>query len=201
MAMRLGQARATALAVRIGQGLSWVLGLFGFMSGIWTLVLIAVFINIGAGQEGRFVEIKNVLGAVRVRQATSRQMRVLAPHAPLSEAIDAVLHTFQADFPVVEEGRLVGLLTETDLLAALKEHGADIPVGQVMRTDVPTIGQDEPLFEAQQRMSAAKLRALPVVMGDRLVGLLTAEDISKAYRVLSASPHLLETTGDAERRP
>jgi Zn-dependent protease len=193
LAMRLDYARATAWAVYIGQGLAWLFGLYGVMSGNWTLLIIAVFIYMGAGQEGRMVEVKSVLDKMRVRQAMTGQVQALSPQAPLSQAVEIILQTFQTDFPVMEEGRLVGLLTETDLVSALQKQGAEAPVRQVMRADFPVAALDEPLFDAQQRMSAARLRAMPVVAQDRLVGLLTDHDINEAYRLLSASPHLLET--------
>ncbi|MGQ9630942.1 MAG: CBS domain-containing protein [bacterium] len=195
LAMRIDYTKATAWAMHIGQGLAWLLGLYGIMSRSWTLAAVAVFVYIGVGQEGRMVEVKSVLGQMRVCQATTRQLQVLSPQAPLSQAVDTILQTFQTDFPVVEGERLVGLLTETDLVSALKKHGAEVAVGQVMRTDFPTAAPDEPLFNAQQRMSAARLRAIPVVAGSKLVGLLTAHDVSEAYLLLSASPRLLETGG------
>lgn len=193
LAMRMDYSKATAIAVAVGQGLAWLLGLYGVMGGSWTLAIIAVFIYMGAGQEGRMVEVKSVLGEIRVGQAMTRQLQVLSPQAPLSRAVDITLQTFQTDFPVAEGGRLVGLLTETDLVSALQKHGAGVPVSQVMRTEFPTAAPDEPLFDAQERMSMARLRAMPVVAEGKLIGLLTAQDINEAYRLLSASPHLLET--------
>jgi Zn-dependent protease/predicted transcriptional regulator len=193
LAMRLDYARATAWAVKIGQGLAWLLGLYGVLSGSWTLAIIAVFIYLGAGQEGRLVEVKSVLGEMRVRQAMSRQVHSLSPQDPLSEAVALTLRTFQTDFPVVEGERLVGLLTESDLVSALHKQGAEVAVGRVMRTDFPTAGPEESLFDVQERMNTARLRALPVVTAGKLSGLLTAQDINEAYRLLSASPQLAET--------
>lgn len=193
LAMRMDYSKATAIAVAVGQGLAWLLGLYGVMGGSWTLAIIAVFIYMGAGQEGRMVEVKSVLGEIRVRQAMTRQLQALSPQAPLSQAVGITLQTFQTDFPVVEGGRLVGLLTESDLVSALQTHGAGVPLSQVMRTEFPTAAPDEPLFDAQQRMSMARLRAMPVMAEGKLAGLLTAQDINEAYRLLSASPHLLES--------
>jgi Zn-dependent protease/predicted transcriptional regulator len=195
LAMRLDYAKATAWAVYVGQGLAWLLGLYGVTSGSWTLLIIAVFIYIGAGQEGRVVEVKSVLDQMQVRQAMTRQVQVLSPGATLAQAVDITLQTFQTDFPVVEGERLVGLLAETDLVSALQKYGPEASASQVMRTDFPTAAPSEPLFDAQQRMSAARVRALPVVVEGRLAGLLTDHDINEAYRLLSASPRLLETGG------
>jgi stage IV sporulation protein FB len=196
LAMRLDYPKATSIAVTIGQGLALLLGLYGFMSGSFTLVLIAVFVWMGAGQEGKQVEVKSVLREMKVGQAMTRQPHTLSADDSLTRAVELTLTTFQADFPVMEResGRLVGLLTEGDLLKGLRAHGETALVGRVMHTKFPTATPDEPIFQAQQQMAVGRVRAMPVVEGDdRLVGLLTAADINEAYRLLSVSPGLAPT--------
>jgi stage IV sporulation protein FB len=192
LALRMSHARATVLAVQIGQGLAWLLGLFGVLSGAWTLVIIAIFIYLGAGQEGKAIEVKDVLDGLRVSQAMTREVQTLRPDSPIGEAVDKILHGLQADFPVVEGGRLVGFLTATEIVGALKEYGPAVAVEMAMRRDVPTVGPDEPLFEAQQRMGRARLRAIPVIKGERLEGLLSAQDVGEAFLFVSLRPELLK---------
>jgi len=195
LAMRMDYVKATAWAVRIGQGLAWLLGLYGVVSGSWTLALIAVFVYVGAGQEGRMVEVKSVLGELRVSQAMSRQVQSLSPTDTLARAVDLTLQTFQTDFPVIDKGELIGLLCQDRLLALLKQHGPNVPVSQAMRTDFPIAAPGGSLFKVQERMSSARVQAVPVMAGSELVGLLTAQDINEAYRLLSASPTLALATG------
>ena len=193
LAMRLDYPKATSIAVAVGQGLALLLGLFGFMSSSFTLVLIAVFVWMGAGQEGKQVQIKSVLHGMKVGQAMTRQPQTLSAADSLVRAAELTLTTSQANFPVVERdsGRLVGLLTESDLLKGLRVHGETVQVGQVMHTSFPTATLDEPIFQAQKQMAAGRVHAMPVVAVDeRLVGLLTAADINEAYRLLSVSPGL-----------
>ncbi len=190
LAARLGYRRATAAAASVGQGLALLLGLWGFANGGYTLVLIAIFIWMGAGQEGKQVEIESVLGDAQVGDAMTRQPQVLAPEDTLAKAMQMTLSTAQADFPVVEiaAGKPVGLLTEGGLLAGLHARGAEALVGEVMRRQLPTVTPSDRLFEVQQRLAAARLGAVPVVAQDgRLVGLLTIADISEAYRLCAIS--------------
>jgi len=194
LAMRMDYAKGTAWAVNIGQGLAWLLGLYEVLNGSWTLVIIAVFIYMGAGQEGRMVEVKSVLGEIRVRRVMTRQFLTPSPRDSLSRWLMLCYRPFK-DFPVLDGERLVGLLTEADLVSALKKHEAGVAIGQVIRKDFPITAPGEPLFEAEQRMSSARLRAMPVMAGEKLVGLLTAQDVNETYRVLSASPHLLDSGG------
>ena len=186
LAMRTDYRRATRWAVGIGQALAWGLGLWGFASGSFTLVLVAVFVYLAAGAEGALAEAKGVLGAFRVGQAMSRQVQTLAPADPLGRAVDLTLQTMQADFPVVEDGRLVGFLAQQDLLEGLHRYGRERAVGDAMRTDFPSVAPDQPLFDAQQQLAGARLQSAPVAENGRVAGLLSLADINEAYGFLLA---------------
>lgn len=214
LALKLDYGRATSIAVSIGQGLALLAGLYGFMSGSYTLILIAIFVWMGAGQEGKQVEVKSVLRQMTVGQAMTRRPVTLSAGDTLARAAELTLTTAQADFPVLDalDGRLVGLLTAQDLLRGLKSDGEAGGVDQVMHTEFATATADEPLFQVQQRMEAESVRALPVLDKEaRLAGLLTVEDVNEAYRLLSASPALGQATkpdvkaptadGEESRRP
>jgi Zn-dependent protease len=190
LAKRLGYSKATNIAVNVGQGLALLFGLWGFMNGSYTLVLIAIFVWMGAGQEGKDTVVKNVLSEMKVSQAMTREPQILKANDGLFKAIDLILSTSQSDFPVTEWGsnQVIGLLCEIDLLKGLDTHDRTSPIREVMRTAFPTATPDQPLYEAQRQMVAGKARAMPVVDNDNnVVGLLTAADINEAYRLLSIS--------------
>lgn len=195
LALRLEYGRATRIAVAVGQGLALLMGLWGFMSGSLLMILVAFFVWMGAGEEGKQVEVKSVLREMKVGQAMTRQPQTLFMNDPLARAIELTLSTSQADFPVIQpdDRHLVGLLTEEDLLKGLKVYGAETPVSRVIRTEFPTAAPDEPLLQTQKRMTEEHLRAVPVVEREQLVGLLTAADINEAYRLLSISPDMALT--------
>jgi CBS domain-containing protein len=99
--------------------------------------------------------------------------------------------------PVVDENRLVGLITRTDLLAASvsrlmpgaleAEHALEenVFVAQIMQRDVPTAPPDMPLAEAARLMREKKLTCLPVVsLDDELVGIVTASDFVRLAELL-----------------
>lgn len=185
---RLGHSRATNVAVNVGQGLALLFGLWGFINGSYTLVLIAIFVWMGAGQEGKDNVVKNVLSEIKVSQAMTREPQILKANDGIFKAVDLVLSTSQSDFPVIEWGsnHVIGLLCEIDLLKGLQTHDRTAPVREIMRSTFPTATPDEPLFEAQRQMAAGKARAMPVVDDDnKIVGLLTAADVNEAYRLLS----------------
>jgi len=196
LATVMPHARATAIAVNVGQGLAWLFGLVGLLRSDFIWILVAVFVYAGAAQEGRMVQVKSVLRGLRVRQAFSRHALVLSPDDPVSRAADLTLESFQADFPVCdgdpESGaRIVGLLTHADVIRALKQRRPETPVREVMRTDFPAARLNDELFEAHRRMAEAGLAALPVIDKGYFLGLLTRRDVNEVYQLLSVSPELL----------
>ena len=78
--------------------------------------------------------------------------------------------------------RLVGILSERDIVRALSEQGADalaLPVGQVMTRDVATCGEDDTVASIMGRMTAGRFRPMQVVANGRLVGLISIGDVVK----------------------
>ena len=193
LAKKMDHAKATKIAAQVGQGLALLMGLWGFMSGSWTLVLIAIFVWMGAGQESQGAQVKHTLGETTVGQAMTRSPHALQVNDPLSKAVELTLSTSQSDFPVLEWGgnRVAGLLSEIDLLRGLQSLGAGAAVREVMRMKIAFAAPDEPLHAAQQKMLASRTRTLPVLNPEgELLGLLTADDINEAYRLMTISPKL-----------
>lgn len=80
-------------------------------------------------------------------------------------------------------GRLSGILSERDIVRAVAEHGASaltVPVGQVMTRNVITCGENDSISELMERMTAGKFRHMPVVRGERLIGLISIGDVVKS---------------------
>jgi CBS domain-containing protein len=193
LAKRMNHAKATKIAAQVGQAFALLMGLWGLLSGSWTLMIIAVFIWMGAGQENQGTQVKHTLGGTTVGQVMTRSSQVLRVNDPLSKAVELTLSTSQADFPVLEWGsnRVAGLLTETDLLRGLQALGASAATREVMRTQMAFAAPDELLHTAQQKMLTGRARAMPVINPEgELLGLLTADDINEAYRLMAISSKL-----------
>jgi len=81
--------------------------------------------------------------------------------------------------------RIVGILSERDIVRALAERGAGAlqeTVGQVMTRNVATCGEEENISSIMERMTAGKFRHLPVVVAGRLAGIVSIGDVVK-FRV------------------
>ena len=191
LASRLDYGRATAVAVSIGQSLAWLAGIWGFLNGDFFLIVIAIFVYMGAGEEGQFVQLQRTFANLTVDRAYSRQARTLSPQSTLQEAINLTLTTLQSEFPVRDGERLVGLLTYPRLVEALNQRDAQTLVRDIMLTDVKPVGPNESMFDVYQRMTEQKLAAVPVAENGRFLGLLTNRDVSELYLLTARHPGML----------
>lgn len=185
LAMRMDYVRATQMAANIGQGMAL---LFGFVGLFWNpfLLFVALFVWMGASQEAAMVQMKSALGGIPLVRAMITNFRALSPHEPLSRAVADILAGFQQDFPVVEDERVVGVLTRADLLRALVERGQDSPVSNVMRRDFATADVHEMLEDVAMRLSTGACSSLPVTRNGGLVGMITMENVGEFLMIQGA---------------
>ncbi|MBK9139179.1 MAG: site-2 protease family protein [Verrucomicrobia bacterium] len=185
LALRMDYARATNIAAVLGQGIALIFGFIGlFINPL--LILIALFVWIGAGQEASMAQMRSSLAGVSVERAMMTDFRSLGPNDSLARAVDLVLSGSQADFPVVDDGRLVGVLTRADLVAALAKGSPATAVSQVMKRDLPVLSPDDSLEDSIARGKALEVPVIPVVANGRLVGLLTMENVSEYVLIQNA---------------
>lgn len=178
LARYLGFARGTDIAARVGRGVAVVFGLLGLYGNPF-LVLIAIFVWIGAGQESARVKMKSVFAGVPVTRVTVTDIAPISASAPLRRAVELVLHGTQQDFPVIDEGRFLGILTNKQLLQGLAQFGPDAHVSQVMLRDFHSVRPEEPLQSAVDQLQNTDRRVLPVVDGDRFLGFLTRDNVAE----------------------
>lgn len=185
LATRKDYARATQIAASIGQGMALVFGFLGLFYNPF-LLFIAHFVWIGAGQEADAVQMKSALGGIPVRLSMLTDFRALSPHDRLTHVIELILDGSQQDFPVVDDGRVVGVLTRGDLLLALAKQGKDAAVAEVMQRDFQTIDAAEMLESAFARLQTCACHTLPVLRQQQLVGLVTMENLGEYLMIESA---------------
>ena len=143
LATRLGHARATQVAARIGQGLAFLLGLLGLF-GNPLLLFIALFVYLGAAAEAVVAQMRQVASAMRLTDAMITRFESLSPMSRLDDAVQALLRTTQHEFPVVDGGgRLRGVLTRDAMIRGLREQGPEAPVWDLNRAGI--VGVDGPL--------------------------------------------------------
>lgn len=183
LAMRLDYMRATRVAAAVGQAMAVIFGFVGLFYNPF-LVLIAVFVWMGAAAEAGTVQMRSTIGGVPVERAMITDFRTLAPDDSLSRAVDHVLAGFQEDFPVLDGDRLAGVLSRADLLRALAQRGIEARAGDVMRRDFETADSRDMLETVLERLQ--RRRMLPVLRNGRLVGLLTPANLGELLMIEDA---------------
>ena len=185
LAMRMDYVRATQIAANIGQGLAFLLGLFGLFNNPF-LLFIAFFVWIGASQEASMVQVRNSISGIPVTHAMQTKFETLSPSDRLARVVDLILAGSQQDFPVVEDGQFIGVLTRDDFIKALSQHGQNTPVMDVIRRNVPSVDSHEMVEMALVRLQESGAKTLPVMHGGRFVGLVTSENITEFLMIRSA---------------
>ena len=128
-----------------------------------------------------------------VRNHMTANPYTIAPETSISDAVALMKNKGVKRLPVVKEGQLVGFLTHNQLLAvspspatSLSRHEVDYllfktSVESVMSKDVITTTPDTLLEEASLLLRNHDIGGLPVVEGDKLVGIITEQDIFDAF--------------------
>jgi CBS domain-containing protein len=150
------------------------------------LLFVAFFVYAGAGEEAGAVQAELLFEGVPVRDAMMTQFAVLAPGDPLARAVELLLGGTQHDFPVVEADRVVGVLSRTALINALSVGGPEAAVSTVMAPAPEGVAPAESLRTAYQRMDDEQIASLPVLDCERLLGLLTSENLTEYVMVRTA---------------
>lgn len=185
LATRMTYPKATQIAASVGQGLAFAFGIIGLFTNPM-LLLIGVFIWIGAGQEAGAVQVKSALSGTPAGAAMLTDFDTLQAGETLAVAVRLTLKGSQRDFPVIDRGRVAGILTGADLVAALEDYGEDYPVTLAMRREFPVAEPGELLEAIFQRLQECGCGAVPVLNNGRLVGLLTLDNLGE-YLLIEAT--------------
>ena len=134
---------------------------------------------------------------MKVREAMAETVTSASPADSVADAARAMREEDAGFLPVLDGDRLVGVLTDRDIVVRVVAERADpseVSVGEVMSTDVQTIGPDDDLSDAAKLMRDGEVRRLPVVdEGGRLVGVLSHGNLVQATE--GKGPGRTATTG------
>src|SRR6266566_2554248 len=119
--------------------------------------------------------------AKKVRDAMTAEPRTAEPTLSLVEAAQLMKSEDVGSLPIVEEGRLLAMLTDRDIVVRAVAEGVDpkaVVIGDVASRELVTVEPEQDLDEALMLMARHQVRRLPVVENDRLVGVLAQADVA-----------------------
>ena len=179
--------RATWITSVIGQGVAFLLIFWGvsrilggnLFGGIWT-AFIGWFLLNAASMSYRQAELQDALAGITVGQLARTDPPTAPPRLSLAELVyGQMLPNATRAHLVVDDGQFVGLITLTDVLKHGQDEWGRVLVADVMTPagELQTVRPDTPLTDALQALAAGDYNQLPVLDGDRLVGLLTRSTV------------------------
>ena len=115
-----------------------------------------------------------------VKDVMNKNVVVAKPIVTLREAARVMGEMNMGSLVIMEDEKIVGIVTSTDILKAIGE-GKDpdkVTIGEIATKNVITIQADDPLEKAVDIMVKYKIKKLPVMMNEKLVGIITVSDIA-----------------------
>jgi CBS domain-containing protein/Zn-dependent protease len=190
-----GSAQATRAASGVGQilGAAAVLGgialLFIPNSGLssslspW-LIMGGFFIFIGAQLEDQGLMFQSVVDTVTMRDVMLTDFSSLSPSDTLEDALYKAIHSLQDEFPVVRGMNLVGIVSRQGILEALRSDGNGYVQG-VMSRAFQVAQPDDSLGLMIRRMAGGRMSLIPVTEGDRVIGIVTLQNLMHSMGMLA----------------
>ncbi|MEE2737336.1 MAG: site-2 protease family protein [Planctomycetota bacterium] len=188
LAFWLTYHNATRVAVFLGRLMAVFFVATGFWIGQYVLMLIGVFVFVGAGRES--VKTSSGFSGARsiVDQVMSTQCRVFHPDDSVSLARIELTRGEQQDFPVIDQGAIRGLLCRRDILLRVPDLGSDISIKNIMRVDYPVIKREDSMQRVLEKLDQSPGVSVPVLEGDRMLGLVTADQVLEYLANETGSP-------------
>lgn len=187
-------AQATQQAASVGKMFAVLMGLFGLLA--WNVILIgvALFVYIGAASESQQVTMKAAFEGVSVADimTPAAHLHTVTPRTTVADLIGRMFRERHTGYPVLENGRLVGLVTLDDAREVREVERDAYTVEEVMSTDLKTITADAGAMTAIERIQDEGIGRLLVVDSEEardpdLVGLISRTDLMTAFNIIQQS--------------
>ncbi len=197
-----GTARGAKAAAGVGQAIGWVLVLVGAVSQEMMLTLMGGTVLLTAQAEGHALVAKDAATGLKMRDVMLREWTSLDASDTLEDALRLSHHSLQQVFPVLRGSVVVGSVARSSLLLALQTDGNGFVQG-VMTRGVQAARPDDLLVGTVQSAAGAAgalTAVMPIVEGDRVVGMVTPQNLLQTMGHLGQTRRLLERAAKPKRQ-
>ncbi len=185
LAIRLPRAQATRIAGGIGQLLAIAFVFYGLFNNP-ILVLIGLFIFLGAAAEVNHTQQASFLKGYKVKDAMMLKFQILAFDAPLSKAIQKLLDSQATHFVVVKDDVAVGTLSKDQIITGLQNGDENTLIEKVADFDPYKIETENDLEDAWRNMMTKQRKVAFVIENGHFLGILDQDNITEFILVKSA---------------
>jgi CBS domain-containing protein len=181
----MDRVRATNIAASLGKFFAIAFVIFGLFYNFF-LIFIGIFVYFGAYAESTIVQHLELLKGFRVKDAMITNLTILSPNETVQDATRKLLAGSDTNFPVVENGQVLGILTHGQLIGALQEKRHELPVSEIMETTYEAFDINEKLTNVYSKSQRAKNFFSPVTENNQLVGVINRDNLNEFVMVRSA---------------
>lgn len=195
LARRMDYQQATRRAVNLGQ-----LFVVAFMLGgvkSQKSLMVGLFLFMATQMEERTAMFHSVAEAVRMEDVMLTHFSILSPADTLEDALSKAVHSLQDDFPVVSGSDLVGIINRQTIVDRLRREGNGYVQG-AMNKAFEIASRTESLSSAFRKLTTRGLTLIPVVDQERLVGIVTLQNLMHSMGLLAESRRLKKQAEDRE---
>ncbi|WP_158058304.1 CBS domain-containing protein [Halorussus halophilus] len=190
-------ADATRTAAEVGKMFAVLLGLFGLLQFNIILIGIAFFIYIGATSEAQQTVMSTAFRDVRVRDVmtSTTDLDVVSPDTSIADLFETMFRQRHTGYPVLDDGRLVGMITLEDAREVPQVERDAYRVEDVMTTDLKTIPAAGDAISAFEKLQQHGIGRLLVIDADgELAGIISRTDLLTAFDIIQKSGRMEEVT-------
>lgn len=157
----------------------------GVMLGSLWLTVLGVLVMFGSQLESDSLLLDSDVDAVTMKDVMLRNFNTISASETLEGALESAVHSLQDVFPVVRGGNVVGAVSRQGIVEALRADGNGYVQGVMTRT-LSTARPDDSLVKTLRRMvGATGVQMVPVVEGERVVGIITPQNLAHSMRMLN----------------
>ncbi|MDD5382096.1 MAG: site-2 protease family protein [Candidatus Margulisbacteria bacterium] len=184
--------KATAIASALGKAFAFLLIAVGFLelitgsliSGIW-LIFIGLFLQEAADTSYRQVAMKKLLSGIRVGSFMTKNVITVPADIPLDRLIDEFFFKYRhASFPVIEEDKLLGLITLHDVKDIPREKWGETAAKTIMAPINKKLitSKETDALDALAKLAGNGIGRLLVIEDQKLIGIVSQRDIMRLFQ-------------------
>ena len=187
LAFKINRVKATRIAAGVGQVLAIGFVFIGlFYNPI--LLLIGIFIFLGAQSESTYAQTRDLLKGYKVADVVMEEYKSLQKNDHLAKAIELLLDGQSTKFVIMDEGQVAGTLNRNEMVKALSERGRDVSLGEVMNDSPEYFDAEMELKDAFMRMQRHKHDLILVRHNGNFLGVVDLENIQEFIMLRGAQP-------------
>jgi Zn-dependent protease/predicted transcriptional regulator len=181
-AMKMNYQKATKIAANIGKGVAVIMAIIGIFFNFW-LILIAIFVYIGASQEEKTLRVSLALEDKKVKDIMKKDFESVSPDMNLKDLYEKIRSQRHLGFPVISDEKIIGTVSLDDIKSVKKDNWQQTNVKDIMNKDFSTVSSDENAFSVFKRLIKSNLDRLVVKEDNEVVGIISINDLSQEIQI------------------